>query len=537
LSTTAAPREPTKAVPTIQWSLAARAIGFFSGTVGLALKIAFLAIVNAIAVWGAAILLADRKWVALAVLVLATIAIDVVYLSQRRTLALKFLVPGTVFLLGFQIAPILYNANVAFSNWSTGHQLTKSEAIEGIKRNSLQPPADGKAYLMAPARDAEGALVLVLVDEETEQAFIGSREGLTPLDAAAVERDDIGTISAVQGYRVLGEAELQGIDAQLTAYTVPTEGDAAIRPEALETALELEPSLQYDARRDVFVRVEDEAVFRDNGSGSFVGAGGEELEPGWRTNVGVTNFRRVVDDPLVRAPFLRVFVWTIAFATFTVLFSFSLGLFLAIALDRPGMRFQRSYRSLLVMPYAVPAFLSLLVWAGLLNDDFGVVNRLLHVNIPWLFDGNWAKVSILIVSTWLTFPYFFLVSMGALQSIPAELHEAARVDGGGAWQVFRKVTLPLLLVAVAPLMIASFAFNFNNFNNIYLLTGGGPASNDGEVAGATDILISYTWKLAFETGKGSDYGLASAISILIFFLVGTISALSFWRTKSLENMR
>ena len=95
----------------------------------------------------------------------------------------------------------------------------------------------------------------------------------------------------------------------------------------------------------------------------------------------------------------------------------------------------------------------------------------------------------ILVSVWLTTPYFFLVSMGALQSIPAELTEAARVDGGGGWAIFRRVTLPLLLVAVAPLMIASFAFNFNNFNNIYLLTGGGPYSGSSSVAGSTDILI------------------------------------------------
>jgi arabinogalactan oligomer/maltooligosaccharide transport system permease protein len=126
--------------------------------------------------------------------------------------------------------------------------------------------------------------------------------------------------------------------------------------------------------------------------------------------------------------------------------------------------------------------------------------------------------------------------MGALQSIPGELYEAARVDGGGAWQVFRKVTLPLLLVAVAPLMIASFAFNFNNFNNIYLLTQGGPAMNDSSVAGSTDILISYTYKLAIATGKGQDFGLASAVTIVIFLIVATISAVSFSRTKALENL-
>ncbi|MGN6798207.1 MAG: ABC transporter permease subunit, partial [Gaiellaceae bacterium] len=201
-----------------------------------------------------------------------------------------------------------------------------------------------------------------------------------------------------------------------------------------------------------------------------------------------------------------------------------------------GLRFQKLYRSVLVIPYAMPGFLSLLVWGGLLNDDFGVVNKLFHTHIPWLFDANWARVSVILVSVWLTTPYFFLVSMGALQSIPAELTEAARVDGGGGWAIFKRVTLPLLLVAVAPLMIASFAFNFNNFNNIYLLTGGGPYSGSSSVAGSTDILISYTYKLAIATGKGQDYGLASTVGIVIFFIVASISGVSFWRSKSLENL-
>jgi arabinogalactan oligomer/maltooligosaccharide transport system permease protein len=238
----------------------------------------------------------------------------------------------------------------------------------------------------------------------------------------------------------------------------------------------------------------------------------------------------------VSGPFFRIFIWTFVFAISVVFLSFSIGLFLAIALNKKGLRFQRIYRSLVLIPWAVPGFLSLLVWQGLLNDDFGVVNRLLHLNIPWLFDGNWAKVSCILVSFWLTVPYFFLVAMGALAAIPEELTEAARVDGGGPFQIFRKVTLPLLLVAVSPLLIASFAFNFNNFNNIYLLTGGGPTQSNQPIAGSTDILISYTYKLAIAAGKGQDYGLASAVSIIIFFLVATISAVSFSRTKSLENL-
>ena len=535
-STAATPENPARAsAATLAWSLPSRLVATFSGTPGVVLKMTLLGIVNALAVWAATILATEHKWVPLAVLVAATLGIDAAYLA-RRTVPLKFLIPGLVLLLAFQVIPIVYLVNIAFTKYATGHILTKPEAVDAINANSLTAPPNGKSYLMAPARDDTGKLVLLLVDEDSGATFVGTREKLAPLPKSDVTVGSDG-ITASTTYKLVKGNELFTLDKQLAAYTIPTAGAAAVRPEGLDSAVELEPSLRYDARRDRFVRIADGVAFDDNGKGSYVAAGGEELEPGWKANVGFDNFSRIVHNPLIRRPFLRVFAWTFAFAILTVVLSFAMGLFLAVALDKPGMRFQKLYRSLLVMPYAIPGFLSLLVWQGLLNDDFGVVNRIFHTNIPWLFDGTWAKVSVIVVSIWLTFPYFFLVSLGALQSIPAELKEAARVDGGGAWQVFRKVTLPLLLVVVAPLMIASFAFNFNNFGNIYLLTGGGPATNDQTTAGATDILISYTYKLAFASGKGNDYGLAAAIALIIFFIVATISALTFWKTNALENVR
>jgi arabinogalactan oligomer/maltooligosaccharide transport system permease protein len=209
----------------------------------------------------------------------------------------------------------------------------------------------------------------------------------------------------------------------------------------------------------------------------------------------------------------------------------------------------------MVLPYAIPAFISILVWAGLLNDQFGAINSLLHnfghlydtilswfgihqthtFAIPWLQNPWWARVSVLLVNLWLGFPYFFLVCTGALTSIPADLTEAAAVDGATPRQSFRKITLPLLLVAVGPLLVASFSYNFNNFTMIYLLTGGGPIVNPKSVAGATDILISYTYKLSFTAGKGQQYGLASAVSILIFFMIAGFSVLAFRRTRVLED--
>jgi arabinogalactan oligomer / maltooligosaccharide transport system permease protein len=519
------------------WSLPARLIAVFSGTVGLVVKIVLLALMNAIAVWAAVVLAGDEKWIAVAVLVAATIGIDLVYLWPGRAVPLKFLVPGTIFLIAFQVIPIVYNVNVGFTNWSTGHILTKSEAIEGIQRNSLSAPEGGRSYVMAPARDSDGDLVLVLVDETSGEAFVGSTEELTPAEPGSVRVSNAGVItSAPEGYELVQGNELFTLDAEISSYAVPTES-GAIRAEGLGVAVELAPTLRYEPQTDTFVRIRDGEVFSDNGSGSFVAANGEELEPGWRTRVGFKNFSAVLNDPLIRDPFVRVFIWTFVFAASTVLLSFAIGLFLAIVLDKPNLRFRRSYQLLLVVPYALPSFLAVLVWGGLLNDDFGVVNSILHTDIPWLFDEWWAKISVILVSVWLTVPYFLLVSLGSLQSIPAELTEAARVDGAGPFQVFRRVTLPMLLIVVAPLMIASFALNFNNFVNIYLLTGGGPPAEDQTVAGGTDILITYTWKLAFEAGKGNDFGLASAVSIFIFLIVATISALLFWRTKSLENVR
>ena len=519
---------------TAAFSLPSRAVAFFSGPVGLATKIALLSMVNAIAVWAVVVLLDHHKWPALIAVVAVTVALDLLYLAPRAVPA-KFLIPGTFFLICFQVIPVLYTVDVAFTNWSTGHLLVKSEAIQGIKRNTLAE--SGKAYTMAPARDSHGNLVLLLIDQDTNKQYLGTKDGLKPLPPRTF-KVSIGTITAAKGYDVLRGDQLAGIDKELSAFTVPVGGDNAVRAEGLTQAVELHPTLRYDRARDRFVRISDGKVFTDNGRGSYA-SGKEELEPGWRTYVGFTNFSRLIHNKLVRDPFIRVFIWTIVFATLTVFLSFAIGLFLAITLNKDGMRGRWAYRSVLVLPYAIPGFLSLLVWGGLLNDDFGVVNRLLGhigINVPWLFDANWARVSVILVSVWLTFPYFFLISLGALQSIPGELVEAARVDGAGRFQVFRNVTLPLLLVAVAPLMIASFAFNFNNFGNIYFLTGGGPASNDQSIAGATDILISYTYKLAFASGKGQDYGLASTIAIFIFVIIATISAVSFSRTKALENL-
>jgi arabinogalactan oligomer/maltooligosaccharide transport system permease protein len=279
-------------------------------------------------------------------------------------------------------------------------------------------------------------------------------------------------------------------------------------------------------------------VYSDIGTGAFTAENGEELLPGWQIFVGFDNYARAFTEESIRGPLVYVTIWTFAFAIISVAGTFFLGLFLAIVFNDARMRGRRWYRAGILLPYAFPAFLSVLIWQGMMNQSFGFLNQVLFggASIPWLTDPTLAKFSVLLVNLWLGFPYMFLICLGALQSIPEELTEAATVDGARPWAVFRLIKLPLLLVTVAPLLIASFAFNFNNFIVIYALTNGGPRDINAPIpVGHTDILISMVYKVAF-TGQNRDYGLASAFSILIFIIVAVIAIILFRRTKALEDL-
>jgi ABC-type sugar transport system permease subunit len=177
----------------------------------------------------------------------------------------------------------------------------------------------------------------------------------------------------------------------------------------------------------------------------------------------------------------------------------------------------------------------------MLNPELGIVNRVLENLIgwapPWFTDPWWAKAAILLVNLWLGYPYFMLVCSGALQAIPTDIYKAAEVDGANMWQRFRKITLPLLLVAVGPLLVASYIFNFNNFNIIFLfIKGGPPIAGAATNAGHTDILISYVYNLAFAGGRGAQYGFAAAITMIVFVLVAVMTLLQFRYTQMWEEV-
>ncbi|MBM3464686.1 MAG: sugar ABC transporter permease [Armatimonadetes bacterium] len=225
--------------------------------------------------------------------------------------------------------------------------------------------------------------------------------------------------------------------------------------------------------------------------------------------------------------FLRVFVWTIAWSAISVFGSLVVGMIYAMLLNRKDVSLREFYRTALIVPWAMPSFITVLMWGGLMDSEFGQLNQFVKglggTPVPWLTDPGWARFSVLLVNIWLTFPFMMSITLGALQSIPGDLYEAADIDGASRPTQFWKITLPMLRNALVPVIITSFAFAFNNFIGIYLLTRGGPPVPGGGEAGATDILVSYTFKLGFNL---SQYGLASAYAVLIFGLIGGLSLIN-----------
>lgn len=243
--------------------------------------------------------------------------------------------------------------------------------------------------------------------------------------------------------------------------------------------------------------------------------------------IGVQNYITVLSGS-IRNVFFPVLGWTVCFAVLSTVGSYASGLGLAILLNNRHMKESKIYRALLMVPWALPSTIAILAWQGLLNEQYGGINNMLHAigiasNIPWLTDPFWARAGIIIVNVWLGFPYMMNVCLGGLQAISNDYYEAARIDGASRLQCFRHITFPMVTRLSIPLVISTFASNFNNFGNIYMITQGGPARVDNQFAGYTDILASTTYKM---TTWSNRYELSATFSVLIFLIVGTFTLIN-----------
>lgn len=468
-------------------------------------------------------------------LIIAIIGViaNLIYFS-KRTMPFKFLFPGLFFLILFVVIPVVYTVQMSFFNFQSGNIVTKDDALTQLLNNGLTPDSANTSYDMVLGTD-KGIFSALLTDPVTHISYLATNSSVITLTPGEFTAGSNGDAIGLPGFKAYTPDQEANLDSEITAAKFPIPNGNFIQPQDTVTAALLTENIHLDKATGLLTDTAASKTYKDNGNGNFANINNPKdvLYPGWRAFNKFDNYAHLLSDPNIRGPFFGVFVWTFAFAFSTVILMFGFGLLLAIALEQ-DLRFKRFYRSIVILPYAIPSFMSILIWKGLFNRQFGAINGLLHTHIDFFNSPSLARMMVLIVNLWLGLPYFYLISTGALQAIPSDLEEAAEIDGANPTQILRQIKLPLLLQILSPLLISSFAFNFNNFSLIYLLTGGGPTDSlHGQTAGATDILITYTYKTAF-SGATQNYGLASAISMLIFLIVASLSLWSLRRSRVLD---
>ncbi len=488
----------------------------------------------------ASILMYSRGEIAFALLTLILTALALYIFGSKKTYAHRYIYPGVAGMILFILFPLAYTIGLAFTNYSAKNQLSFERAQAVLLDQTFQ---SGESYPFTLYKTDNGHRLAIkkdnslLATQEFDLATVSGDLDLMPVQSVSGDKESIKTI--IQNKASLGTVDLhlpsdgnisksirmsnlRKFAAVAPLYTLQEDGEALYNNETNETLL---PNHEVG-----FYQAVDE-------NGQFIGS---TVSPGFIVTIGGGNFERVWKDEGIKEPFIGIFIWTIVFSALSVALTVLIGLVLASVVQWEELKGRAIYRVLLILPYAVPAFISILIFRGLFNQSFGEVNMMLEalfgISPTWFSDPFLAKLMIIIVNTWLGFPYMMILCMGLLKAIPDDLYEASAIDGANFIDNFRRITMPLMIKPLTPLLIASFAFNFNNFVLIQLLTQGGPNRiGTSEPAGYTDLLVNYTFRIAFEGSGGQDFGLASAIATLIFLLVGALALLNLRVTKVAQD--
>lgn len=482
-----------------------------------------------------------------------TIMVNVINLNPRL-IPLRWITPALALMTLMVIYPIVYTVYVSLTNFGDGHLLTKQQVARQVERERYLPE-DAVGYTWEGYTNEAGEYAVIITDASGNSFFLRGNEPLVPVTLENGEAPE-----TYEGYTRVSRLQRTAVVRALSGQLLGPDQNLGLTTRSVAPYVQryvFDPVAQTVTDQltgDVYVGKEDVGYFWNEAAYQAALAENPEVRPsafylttttfgtgaGYRVPVGIQNFERFFNSPAISGPLGTIFVWTFTFAFVSVASTFAMGLLIALLLQAktPG---RRIFRTLLIVPYAIPALIGVGVWRGMLNPTQGVIGQflsdLLGYPVPVFSDPTLARVSILFINLWLGYPYFMLVCSGALASIPRDMYEAAEVDGANPWQQFINLTMPMLMVAVGPLLIASFTFNFNNFVVIDTFAEGGPPiPGTPTPAGHTDILISYAFRLAFGTGRGADYGLASAITMIIFVIVAAITLIQFRFTRSWEEV-
>jgi arabinogalactan oligomer / maltooligosaccharide transport system permease protein len=480
------------------------------------------------ALWLVTAMLRDGLFLLASTIGAVTVFLLIVYL-RRTYSAMRWMAIGIALAVLFGVYPILFNVYLSFTNMSSGHLFSKAQSIERLESEQFLPEG-AETFTWAGYRSPEGYAILLVDADPPRFVSDSGADETAELDAAGEPPAEIDE------YQLLAPNELLPILDALADIDFG-DPDSPVRIQSFRAAAVSQQRFEYDSEANAIVDLAEGVTYHAR-EGSWVGPDGEELVPGFIAFVGDDNFVRLINDEGLRTPLLRVLAWSFAFAFLSVALSFLVGLGVALLFeDLPG---NRIIRALLIVPYPIPVLISVLIWRSMLNPELGTIGEVL-TNIfgssPQFFlDATWTRIALIVVNIWLSFPYFYIVTSGALRAIPGEYYDAAEVDGAGPWQRFRYITSPQLLVMVAPLLIASFAFNFNNFNLIYIFNFGDPPMAGTSVPiGHTDILISLVYNLAFVQSGVSNYGLGAAMAVVLFVVVGSITWFQIRSTRAWEE--
>ncbi len=451
--------------------------------------------------------------------------------TSRRTYAYRYLFPGIAAALIFVVFPMLYTIGIGFTNYSSKNLLKFPRATQYFLDETYSAGEEPLAFtLHADGREFRARLET----GEAGKAFVSG-----PLALKSTEPLELKLEPAEQVKIALGEPvplkDVIAKQAQLKALAFLLPDGRKLRMTGLRQFGVVQRLYQQQPDGSLLNQQSSELLKPNFVSGFYETASGERVQPGFQVGIGFANYVRIFTDRAFQEPFIRIFIWTVLFSFITVFVAAALGMFLAVLFNWDALRFKSAYRVMLFLPYAVPGFISILVFKGLFNNNFGEINLILEamfgIRPAWFSDPTLAKLMLLIVNVWLGYPYMMVVCMGLIKAIPADLYEASAVAGAGPLTNFFRITLPLITKPLTPLLISAFAFNFNNFVLIALLTGGRPDFLDTRVpAGTTDLLVSYTYRIAFQD-SGQQYGLAAAISTVIFAMVAVISLVQMRFTK------
>ncbi len=442
---------------------------------GTIARLVFVALVVGICLVSGYLLIQDGS-IGLAIAFFVVALLVFVVFLRTATLPLRWIVPGLIFMILFQLYPVVFTVSTAFTNYSTGRNLAKPAVIAQIESQTFVPES-ATVFNWTPFRASDGTNAIWAVDPSTGASYFAvlGAEEVAGADVPGVGTlDESGVPTSIEGYERLAQNQRFKFLSENKGVTFGSE-ERGVQITGAQTAAQLQQRYVYDEAQDAMVDQKTGVVYT-NQEGIFTSPEGNTLTPGFPVSVGLNNFTKILTNEDIRGPFVTVFMWTFIWAILSVLETFVLGLLLAITMNSPNLPMQRLLRVLLIVPYALPSFITVKIWVGLLNPVLGFIGTKTPDFMNWFTDPFWAKVGILLVNLWLGYPYMFLITLGALQSIPGDIYEAAKVDGASGFRQFRRITLPLLLVSIGPLLIGSFAFNFNNFAIIELYAGGGHPS-------------------------------------------------------------